>query len=194
MTDDTELPPYRYWRPCPPLPGLTDIDRFWSMVIRADPAECWPWRTRKVGMFWWVDADGARQHQVAPRFASRVATGMDFRPREIVAHRCDWRPCCNPLHLERKSRRGNTIDCVTRGRHGAAVSESYRATRDGWWKHGANKPGEGNGTHKLTDASVREIRRRYAEGARQVDLAAEFSVWQTAISKIVNRKTWSHLD
>ena len=46
---------------------------------------------------------------------------------------------------------------------------------------------------KLTDADVLEIRRRYAEGALQRELAAAYGIRQTNVSQIVRRQTWTHL-
>lgn len=43
-----------------------------------------------------------------------------------------------------------------------------------------------HGNAKLTEEDIREIRRLYAEGARQRDLAHRFGVEQPAISKIVH--------
>jgi group I intron endonuclease len=56
------------------------------------------------------------------------------------------------------------------------------------------KAGEKNGRAVLTDSDVREIRRRFAAGGiSQQALADEYGVHQTAISKIVRRRAWSHL-
>lgn len=41
----------------------------------------------------------------------------------------------------------------------------------------------------LSDAEVVRLRERYAAGARQVDLATEFGIAQTAVSAIVNGRT-----
>lgn len=47
---------------------------------------------------------------------------------------------------------------------------------------------------KLTAEQVREIRRRYAlNGERYSDLAAEYGVGVSAIGRIVQRKTWTHI-
>mgnify|MGYP003109194727 CR=1 FL=1 len=50
--------------------------------------------------------------------------------------------------------------------------------------------GEGNGRAKVTEEMVKRIRVKYAAGARQVDLADEFGIDQTSISRIVRRETW----
>ena len=54
-------------------------------------------------------------------------------------------------------------------------------------------PGEKHPKAKLTEANVLEIRRRWAQGDRQVRMAAEYGVNQSQISRIVNGEHWSHL-
>lgn len=46
---------------------------------------------------------------------------------------------------------------------------------------------------KITDEDVRQIRMIYSKGARQVDLAHQFGLDQTTISKIVRRQIWQHV-
>lgn len=46
----------------------------------------------------------------------------------------------------------------------------------------------------LTESDVREIRRRYAAGELQTTIGADFGLTKNAISKIVNRKTWKHVE
>lgn len=55
-------------------------------------------------------------------------------------------------------------------------------------------PGMRNGSAKLTDEEVREIRRRYdAGGVFQHQLAKEFGVSQRTICLIVRREGWTHV-
>jgi NUMOD4 motif len=54
--------------------------------------------------------------------------------------------------------------------------------------------GEKQWKHKLTWEIVADIRRRYAAGEKQADLAAEFGVEPSGISQIVNGKTWRPWD
>lgn len=82
-----------------------------------------------------------------------------------------------------------------RGLHPYMKSGRYRYTRTGWWRHGANGPGESNGFAKLTDEVIETIRERYAAGGvRQIDLAAEFGIGQSHVSRIVRREAWGHLE
>lgn len=50
-----------------------------------------------------------------------------------------------------------------------------------------------NGNAKLRDEAILEIRQLYRLGARQVDLAKQFGVTQTTISKIVLGHNWTHI-
>jgi hypothetical protein len=47
---------------------------------------------------------------------------------------------------------------------------------------------------KLTDRQVQEIRFRYAEGERVTDLALEFHIRRSYLSRIVAGKAWAHLE
>lgn len=53
--------------------------------------------------------------------------------------------------------------------------------------------GETKGSAKLTDAKVRKIRKLYSKGHSQRALAEEFGVAQSAVSSVVNNKTWTHV-
>lgn len=190
---NTAEDPYRYWRPSPPLPSKADIERFWSYVLIGSKDECWPWRTLKRGAFWWR-IKGVRVKELSSRLAFRISRGRDIGPREVVAHSCDWRACCNPDHLEAKTQQQNTQDGVDRGMHPYMRSGRYRYTRRTLRKSGATGPGEANGHHRLTDDAVRAIRARYVPGTvRQADLAAEFGVSAATVSRVVRHDGWTHI-
>jgi hypothetical protein len=91
---------------------------------------------------------------------------------ELVRHTCDNPPCVQPAHLLAGTVLDNVRDRVERER-------SARGAR----QHLA----------KLTDDSVREIRRLAEQGVRQVDLARLFGVGQSSISAVVRGETWSHI-
>jgi hypothetical protein len=54
--------------------------------------------------------------------------------------------------------------------------------------------GEECGTSKLTEAQVREIRQKCADGATQRDVARQYGVVNSTVCQIVNRKMWGWLD
>lgn len=88
----------------------------------------------------------------------------------MVCHKCDNPRCVRPSHLFLGSASENLADMRVKGR-GAAGARHPQA--------------------KLDDDKVIRIRKRYAEGGvTQRDLAKEFGVYQTVISKILLGKIW----
>lgn len=55
-------------------------------------------------------------------------------------------------------------------------------------------PGESHPSAKLTDAKVRELRRRVAAGELIRDLAPEYGVSVTTIREVASGKRWSHIE
>lgn len=106
----------------------------------------------------------------------------------MVAHSCDNPPCCNPRHLTAETQSENMQEAISRGRRQYDWPR-YLATRDGWWQHGKNGPGEANANAKLTDADVAAIREALTRRERQVDIAARFGVGQSTISRIARNRT-----
>ncbi|PKH12590.1 hypothetical protein BI292_06160 [Pseudomonas sp. 43NM1] len=59
--------------------------------------------------------------------------------------------------------------------------------------HGTRTVGSRNGAAKLDDATVISIRARRAAGATLSQIGDEFCIAFQTVSKIVNRKSWSHI-
>ena len=59
--------------------------------------------------------------------------------------------------------------------------------------HGTRPIGVLNGASKLDDRTVQGIRARRAEGAKLSVIGEEFGVAFQTVSKIVTRKSWSHI-
>ena len=60
-------------------------------------------------------------------------------------------------------------------------------------KHGTIRNGEKARFAKLTPKYVKEIRNRIAAGEYQQSVADSFSISQTSVSDIINRRTWRHI-
>lgn len=149
------------------------FERFMGKVIQSDVESCWEWigsfSTGGYGRFH-IGANGQFQ---AARLAwehfneSPIPDGMQ------VCHKCDNPACVNPYHLFIGTHQDNMQDCKSkrRGTHG-----------------------ERNWKTKLTEKDVVAIRRRYSRGdIAQSDLAREYGVQLPAISKVVTRHTWRHV-
>lgn len=88
----------------------------------------------------------------------------------MVRHKCDNPPCINPAHLLLGSAQDNVDDMVSRNRI----------------PRGDKRPNA-----KLDEEKVRQIKLRSRES--NADLAAEFGVDPTLISRIQSGKRWSHV-
>lgn len=153
-------------------------DRFWPKVDAHEPHECWLWRGTR-------NADGYgmlfNSKTAGPRVLSAHRISWRLHHGEIpaglhVLHRCDNPPCVNPAHLWLGTQADNNRDRDQKGRCGAKGG------------HAAPQGGEANGNCKLSDEAVARIRARYAAGdASQQQIAAEFGVGQSQVSRIVRK-------
>ena len=116
---------------------------------------------------------GQSRNRLAHREAYAEARGMTTEDMKglVVLHSCDNPPCVNPDHLSVGTQADNIADCVAKGRNAKGV------------KHAAAK---------LTEADVLAIRADRS-GASQSELAKRYNVQQPLISRILNRKIWTHL-
>lgn len=111
--------PYR----APILRGFDDektVARFWAMVDCRGPDECWPWLgalddagygTTKIGS----RTDNSRKTILVHRAAYTIEKGP-ISPGMNVLHSCDFRPCCNPVHLFEGTQKNNMMDAAAKGR------------------------------------------------------------------------------
>lgn len=142
-------------------------ERFEEKYEKSDG--CWNWTAHK-------NSDGygtfriSDRHQYAHRIAYQLYVG-EIPAGLCVCHRCDNPSCVRPEHLFLGTFADNAHDCMSKGR----------------WK---DQSGEKHWRTKLTTEQVRTIRTKHSEGARGVDLAREFGLVRSAVSKIVNQHTW----
>lgn len=176
------------------------IERFWSRVDRsAGPDACWPW----VGGTFHSFGYGVMKFNGKNHGAHRIAYELSNGPIPnglCVCHACDNPPCCNPVHLWVGTNVENTADRNSKGRNarGEKVrSGTYYFGSDHWSNIKPERVarGERQGLSRLTEDSVREIRRRYAqESVTLAELGQEFGVSSVSIHNIVRRRTWAHLE
>lgn len=147
--------------PEPSLADAVSVSRFWRLVSKGNPEQCWTWLgdTDKNGYGVFVfQGRKAGAHELALSFT----TGERRLPDLDTCHSCDNPPCCNPAHLRFDTRLSNVRDMQERGR--------------AW---------NGSAAPKLANADVVLMRRRRAAGARQQDLAAQFGVSISQVSMLV---------
>lgn len=92
--------------------------RFWDLVDRLGPSDCWEWRgyTDRDGYGAWKI--GIHRRVRANRVAFALASGADPGDK-IVCHSCDNPRCCNPNHLWLGTPSQNYDDMVKKGRASA---------------------------------------------------------------------------
>lgn len=91
----------------------------------------------------------------------------------FACHSCDNPPCCNPHHLWEGTPGENMDDKTAKGR---------------------GSFGEAVNTAKLSEEDVSNILRRAARGEMQLHIATSYNVSPGAVSCIVKRKSWKHVD
>ena len=141
-------------------------------------SDCIEWQGgRSSSGYGQVRLSNPRRMEGAHRLAYCEANSisLDEIKGKVVRHKCDNRGCVNPDHLEIGTVLDNSRDMVDRGR---------------------SARGDKQHLAKLSDADVREIRKRYkrrdpVDGGRA--LACEFGVTPQAISYVVKGETWRHV-
>jgi hypothetical protein len=152
------------------MPGKhgTLRERFERFVVRADGDGCWGWKgsTTEKGYGRLSNVSRAQRYVRAHRVSWELTYGP-VPAGLYVLHRCDNPACTRPDHLFLGSIADNQADMAKKAR----------------------------GTQKLTAEQVREIRASYASGLwTQRELARQFGVGQTCISKIVTNAKRKYVD
>jgi hypothetical protein len=149
---------------------MSHLDRIMSRVERT-PDGHWMWLGSRCGL-------------------RREYGQTTLRGQRMVAHRAVWKVLGRPLpdELDLLHQCGQTLcvnpDHVRPGTHAENIREALG-------EHGSWSPrGERHPAARLTWAQVCDIRDRYAAGARQSVLAADFGVAQPHISAIVHGRRW----
>lgn len=161
------------------LPLTRRAETFRGFVQRSGDSECWEWTGPKFsqtgyGIFCWRG-----NLTTAHRFAYLLEYG-EIPLRLFVCHTCDNRTCVNPRHLFLGTAQDNSDDMWRKGR--ARPNRKFPPQQ-----------GEKNLQARLSELQVKAIRNRIDSGERNKDLAAEFSVWPSTISKINHRRRWTHI-
>jgi hypothetical protein len=106
-----------------------------------------------------------------------------------------WRPVENSDSLEvnhidgdKKNYSLNNLEWVT---HQQNIEHARKVLKKWCDQRGSKTPGS-----KLTEEGVKEIRRLWADGKgmKQKDIASIYGVTQEAISAVVRRKLWGHVE
>lgn len=145
--------------------------RFWTKVDQS--GTCWLWTGARLPKGYGIFKINRRNV-----YAHRYSYGLHNGPIPdglMVMHSCDNPPCVNPAHLTIGTAQDNLSDMAAKGR---GVTAATRAR------------GERHASAKLTETDVLAIR---SDPRSQDAIASEYGVGQSAISRILLRKTWTHI-
>lgn len=147
-------------------PAIDTAEQFLACLDRT--GECWLWtRARQTKGYGQVRFRG--KETSAHRVAYQLLVGP-IPAGAQVCHACDNPPCCNPAHLFLGSPADNSADMAAKGR-------------------GAR--GDRNGNVRLTEATVREIKRRIAAHEVQGQIARDYAISESLVSGIKHGVHWS---
>ena len=147
---------------------------FWRHVSKTD--SCWLWIGGKQGQGYGL-ISRRDTRLLAHRFSWELHHGS-IAEDMVVCHRCDNPICVNPAHLFLGTQKDNVRDMMRKDRH----------------DHDGLELGRGPHPVKLNAAKVRAIRTKYATGMHtQRELAAEYSVSSSTVSRIVRQQSWVHV-
>lgn len=147
----------------------SSIDRIFSAMVINHSNGCWEIVGKAAHASGHVGfKDAGKPAEMAHRIVYRNFVG---EPGNLcVLHRCDNPRCVNPDHLFLGTRTDNSIDKVQKNRQSKGETAN----------------------HKLREEQVREIRCLVEAGEKQRKIAEKYGVHQSAVSRIANRKRWSH--
>lgn len=141
-------------------------DRFWRLVQKSEG--CWIWTGGSSSAGYGRFAIHAHQMVGAHRFSYALVHGP-IPDGLFICHTCDNPPCVRPDHLFAGTPQENSTDCVQKQR----------------------RPDQrGKGT-KLTRERADEIKRRVSEGASQANVAREYGISPSHVSRIMSGHLWA---
>ena len=143
------------------MAGETVAARFWSKVNVGEPDECWEWQEKSrhehgYGVFRPTKDSGTVK---AHRFAWSVTNG-EIPSGQVLRHKCDNPPCCNPNHLVIGTQADNVADMHERNRR------EYHS--------------------RLNPELLAEIKDRIQKGETQKSIALDLGVSQSYISMLAS--------
>jgi len=133
---------------------------------------CWLWDGPAHHRFGYGKIGHSRRKYDPSHRASYMVFKGPVPAGLLVRHACDNPHCVNPDHLVLGTPADNMDDMVQRGRS----------------LYGSRNP-----QAVLTEEIVLTIKSMLAAGVQQKTIAAQYGVWQSAISKIAIGESWRHV-
>lgn len=95
--------------------SLQETERFWEMVDRRGPDECWEWiGARNDNGYGTFTLRGVTVY--AHRISWAIENGRFPESSPLACHECDNPPCVNPGHIFAGDHAANAADMNSKGR------------------------------------------------------------------------------
>ncbi len=150
-------------------------ERFWARVDRSQysPGGCWEWTGSHTNFGYGTIQCGSRtvgnrRPVLTHRLAYILSVGS-LSGADVVRHRCNNPPCCNPAHLLIGTQLDNIRDTIEAGR---------------------NTRGEQHANAKLSVSDVIEIRSLRKSGSKSSAIALRFGILPRTVRQICQGKSW----
>ncbi len=153
-----------------PIPNLTvdQLKNFWARVIIKGPNDCWPW----IGV---TIKKGYGRFSVSKHsyLATRIMLALNgkYNNQLECCHSCNNPNCVNPKHL----------------RFGTLIENQHDRIAAG-----TTNQGQRCGMSKLSDKDILQIL-KLCKTKLQKDIAREYGISSSQISKITTGKQWRHI-
>lgn len=151
-------------------------EQFFRHVDKNTANGCWFWTgVKNTAGYGGLQVNGKRAlaHRISYIIHHGAIPEADGFHGNVVCHRCDNPSCVNPEHLFLGSQYANMADRDAKGRRVAPAGESHGMVQ----------------LNERDVLSIRDLAGRYS----QKELAKMFSISNSMVSLIVNRKNWTHI-
>jgi len=148
-------------------------ERFMDYVMPIPETGCWLWLGGLDGSGYGMLSDELEQK--AHRYSFHTFK-HSIPANRVVMHSCDIKCCVNPAHLSVGTYRDNALDASSKG----------KLFNTSPWQAGTGS--------KMTAESVRDVRHRVIDlHESPVSVAKLYGINSSSISKIINGRTWRHI-
>lgn len=170
---------------------LREVLRNIKKVERIDIlGPCWEWQGFSSDKGYGLVIFRSQKMRVHRLVASQYIG--ELTPSVLVCHSCDNPPCCNPSHLFIGTAKDNYWDAISKGRISESWIEHVQTSHSHSMASRARQC-ENHKHSKLTVEIVTALRREASRGVRRSELVEMFGISRTAISRVINGRTWKHI-